>query len=68
MSVLVWAYAELDELNNQVGFVEIEDESLAKELLEKEYVQDPSIGVLHFAEIGTPIPAAKIVPSKKATK
>ncbi len=40
---LVWAFQELKELDNRVGFVTVPD-SLAEKLLKAEKVQSPQIG------------------------
>ena len=39
----VWAFQPIEELNNRVGFVQVEDE-LAAKLIDKELVQDPRVG------------------------
>ncbi len=51
MSKLVWAYKRLPDLNNRVGFVEVED-AKAKTLLASGDVQDPKIGAkaLHYID------------------
>jgi outer membrane biosynthesis protein TonB len=43
MTRTVWAFAELEELNGEMGFIAA-DEELADELLEAGLVQDPYLG------------------------
>ncbi len=49
---LVWAYKPLPDLNNETGFVAVQD-ALAKKLIASGDVQDPAIGAHHFKEIQT---------------
>lgn len=48
--MLVWAFQPIQELNFQVGFVQVEDE-LAKQLIEAEEVQDFNVGHENFKHI-----------------
>ena len=63
---LVWAYAELKELENQVGFVVCPGD-IADSLLASGAVQDPQVGALHLKEIGTEAPKPKAKPAAKKT-
>ena len=64
---LVWAYKELEELENRTGFITCEG-SLAKKLLREGRVQDPRIGAsaLKHIEYAKPVKTTKAKP--KATK
>ena len=64
---VVWAYAELSELNNQTGLV-ICPADVADKLLEADMVQNPQIGAHLFKLIGTPLPAKAEKAAKAAEK
>ncbi len=63
---LVWAFQELRELQNRVGFVSC-DEDLAQKLLKEEKVQDAALGAMALNPIG--INVKKVTKAKpKATR
>ncbi len=63
----VWAYAKLPELENQTGFVAV-DEALAADLIASGEVQDPRVGVFNFKYIGTPAPAPTPTPTPSSRR
>jgi len=72
MSQLVWSYKRLPDLDNRVGFIEVED-AKAKTLLASGDVQDPKIGAKAlkyiddaYAAIPAVKPAGFVKPSSSA--
>jgi hypothetical protein len=67
MPTTVWAPDPLPELGGRVGFVQIEDEALAADLLESDKVQRPAIGAMHMRAPAAAAPAAPEPASDPAT-
>lgn len=62
---LVWAFAPLDELNGETGFVAC-DHKLAKQLIEDGLAQDPRVGAHYLKEIESGEYQTKVMaPAKK---
>ena len=56
--MLVWAYAELKELNKETGFVLVDDK-LAEKLIKEKKVQMANIGALNLKPIGAKLPVKR---------
>ena len=63
----VWAFAPLQALHNQTGFVQC-DADLAADLIESGQVQDPRIGVSSLKHVTAEAPAKAAAKRKYSTK